>query len=127
MEKTVCKTPFWALLKVELNNLNASEFAAKLSNAKTPLLLDVRSGEEFAQGSFLGAANISYSSGDLWDQLENLDREKQIFVFCRSGRRSIRVCTLLKNGGFNNDMVFNLDGGLKSFRKYYDFELNKIK
>ena len=126
MEKTVCKTSFWALLKAELNNLNASEFTVLLKSADRPILLDVRSSEEIVDGSFLGALNINYFSGDLWEQLEILDKERDIFVFCRSGRRSIRVCTLLKNGGFDNTRIYNLDGGLNSFQKYYDFELNSL-
>ncbi|KAA3625934.1 MAG: rhodanese-like domain-containing protein [Bacteroidetes bacterium] len=128
MEKTVCKTSFWSLLKGQLNNLNSEEFADKIAVAPEGefLLIDVRSPEEFNQGSFPDARNINYSSGDLWDQLEMLNKEKDIFVFCRSGRRSIRVCTLLRNGGFDKDKVFNLDGGLNSFSKYYDFELNRL-
>ncbi|MCB0651295.1 MAG: rhodanese-like domain-containing protein [Saprospiraceae bacterium] len=126
MEKTVCKTSFWSLLKAQLNNLNPEEFASMLSQDPAAVLIDVRSPEEFTLGSFPGALNINYSSGDLWDQLEALDKNRKIFVFCRSGRRSIRVCTLLKNGGFDEDEIFNLDGGLNSFQKYYDFELNKI-
>ncbi len=128
MEKTVCKTSFWSLLKAQLNNLDSEEFAAKITGARDGkfLLIDVRSPEEFGQGSFPNARNINYSSGDLWDQLEMLNKEKDIFVFCRSGRRSIRVCTLLRNGGFDKDKIFNLDGGLNSFSKYYDFDLKRI-
>lgn len=128
MEKTVCKTSFWSLLKGQLNNLNSEEFAGKISEAPEGgyLLIDVRSPDEFKQGSFQEAKNINYSSGDLWDQLEMLNKDKDIFVFCRSGRRSIRVCTLLSNGGFDKEKVFNLDGGLNSFSKYYDFDMNRI-
>lgn len=128
MEKTVCKTSFWSLLKAQLNNLNPEEFAEKLSCAEKSglLLIDVRSPEEFSHGSFSGAHNINYSSGDLWERLEILDKEKDIYVICRSGRRSMRVCTLLRNGGFDEKKIFNLDGGLNVFQKYYDFDLNKL-
>ena len=129
MEKTVCKTSFWTLLKAQLNNLEPEQFASGI--LKSPdsrfLLIDVRSPEEFALGSFADARNINYSSGDLWDQLEELDKDKDIFVFCRSGRRSIRVCTLLRNGGFDENRIFNLDGGLNTFQQYYDFALNKVE
>lgn len=126
MERTVCKTSHWSLLKAQLNNLTAVEFAEHLKKTENLLLLDVRSEEEFLQGSFKDSKNINYSSGDLWDELEVLDKDKDIFVFCRSGRRSIRVCTLLKNGGFDNNKIYNLDGGLNAFLKYYSFELEQV-
>ncbi len=128
MEKTVCKTSFWTLLKAQLNNLNPEEFVQKISGHINDnyILIDVRSPEEFALGSFSNAQNINYSSGDLWDRLEVLDKKKDIYIFCRSGRRSLRVCTLLRNGGFDQEKIFNLDGGLNSYQKYFDFEFKKV-
>ena len=40
-------------------------------------------------------------------------------VCCRSGRRSIRVCTWIRNGGFDNDKVFNLDKGFRDWMEQY--------
>jgi rhodanese-related sulfurtransferase len=129
MEKTVCKTSFWTLLKAQLNNLNTEEFIQKISGSFSDdyILIDVRSPEEFATGSFSSAQNINYSSGDLWERLEILDKQKDIYIVCRSGRRSMRVCTLLRNGGFDKEKIFNLDGGLNAYQKYYDFDFKRIE
>ena len=116
MSKTVCKTPLWQLLKSKLNNLDAAKFKEKITTEKKIILIDVRRPDEFVKGSLPDAINISYLTTDLWDKLEVLDKTKKIFVFCQSGRRSIRVCTLLRNGGFDNDSVFNLDGGLNGLK-----------
>jgi rhodanese-related sulfurtransferase len=128
MEKTVCKTSFWAILKSQLNNLDPGEFVQKISgyDGDDYILIDVRSPEEFVSGSFSNAQNINYSTGDLWDRLEVLDKGKDIFIFCRSGRRSMRVCTLLRNGGFDQEKIFNLDGGLNAYQKYFDFDLKRL-
>ena len=116
MKNNACKTPFWQSLKAQLNNLNAAAFKNALSQNKDIILLDVRKTEEFKTGSIPDAINISYLTGDLWEQLEVLDKNKDIFVFCQSGRRSIRVCTLLGNGGFDSAKIFNLDGGLNEYK-----------
>ncbi len=73
--------------------------------------MDVRTPDEFIMGHIDGAVNIDYLSGDFWEQIELLDASKDIFVYCRTERRSIRTCTLMRNGGFDNDKVFNLEGG----------------
>ena len=54
---------------------------------------------------------IDFLSQNFWDQIEELPTHQDIFVYCRSGRRSIRTCTLMRNGGFDNNKIFNLDGG----------------
>jgi rhodanese-related sulfurtransferase len=46
------------------------------------------------------------------DKIEDLEKGKSYLVYCRSGRRSIRVCTWMRNGGFDNQKIFNLDKGL---------------
>lgn len=75
------------------------------------ILLDVRTEEEFKTGTLQGAENLDYLSQTLADELEQLPKEISYYVFCRTGRRSLRVCVLLKNMGYK---VINLDGGLSS-------------
>jgi len=75
------------------------------------LLLDVRTYEEYQSGSIEGSINLNYLSTTLADDLESLDPQLEYYVFCRTGRRSLRVCMLLKNMGVK---VYNLDGGIIS-------------
>jgi len=111
MKDQSCKTPRWRLLKSELNNLAPKAFLQKIQSSDAPTIVDVRTPGEFASGHIEGATNISYLSDGFWEQIELLDATKEIFVYCRTGRRSIRACTLMRNGGFDNDKVFNLEGG----------------
>jgi len=41
------------------------------------------------------------------DELDLLDKSKTYYVFCRTERRSLRVCLLMKNSNFQ---VYHLDG-----------------
>jgi len=111
MEDKSCKTSRWRMLKSELNNLPPKAFRQKIQSAAAPIIVDVRKPDEFARGHIDGALNISYLSDDFWEQIEVLDSTKEIFVYCRTGRRSIRACTLMRNGGFDNERIFNLEGG----------------
>ena len=111
MEDKSCKTPRWRLLKSKLNNLSPGVFLQKIEAVDDAYIIDVRTPEEFAAGHIPNAINISYLADDFWEKIEQINPDKHIFVYCRSGRRSIRTCTLMRNGGFDNSRVFNLEGG----------------
>lgn len=105
------------MLRQKLNNLRPEEFARALHQKNGPILLDVRTPEEFQQAHLPGAINISYLTSDLWDRLEQLDRESTYFVYCRTERRSMRVCMLMQNGGFLQ--VYNMEGGLCAWEEAF--------
>lgn len=103
------------MLKQQLSNLSPSAFDEKMKGGC--LLLDVRRPEEFGQGHLPGAINIDYLSCDLWEQLRALPMDKPILVYCQTERRALRVCMLLKNGGFPE--VHNLNLGLNAWLKTF--------
>lgn len=114
-----CKTSRWMALKSRLNNLSPQSFNKGINQAiDNYVIIDVRTASEFSGGHIDGADNIDYFADELWEQLEKIDKEKNIYVYCRSGRRSLRVCTLLINGGFDRSKVFNLDGGWNEWLKF---------
>ena len=119
MEDKSCKTSRWRLLKAQLNNLSPRAFNEKIEASDSPVIVDVRTAAEFEQDHIPQAINISYLSDDFWNQIEQLDSSKDIFVYCRTGRRSIRACTLMRNGGFNNEKVFNLEGGYPVWKEIF--------
>jgi rhodanese-related sulfurtransferase len=106
-----CKSARWRELKSLLNNLEAREFWALFERTPGAVVLDVRTGKELEEGALPDALHLDFLAPDFWEKLEALDKEKTYFVYCRSGRRSLRVCTYMRNGGFKN--IFNLDNGLK--------------
>lgn len=106
---TVCEIPRWQQLKRQLNNLNAVEFKVALAETPDVVLIDVRTPAEFEAGHIPGAININYLAYDFWDQMEQLDPQRTYFIYCRTARRSVRTCTLMRNGGFQH--IYHLDGG----------------
>ncbi len=117
MKDKSCKTPRWRLLKAQLNNLPPQAFLQKIHSVESPIIVDVRTPEEFALGHIENAVNICFLAYDFWDHIEALSPDKNIFVYCRTGRRSIRACTLMRNGGFDNNKVFNLEGGYPTWKE----------
>ena len=107
-----CKTPRWRMLKSQLNNLSAQEFISASNTFENAIIIDVRTADEYRSGHILNSINLNFFAEDLLDKIEDLEKGKSYLVYCRSGRRSIRVCTWMRNGGFDNQKIFNLDKGL---------------
>ena len=117
-----CKTSRWRLLKGELSNLSQVAFKEKMI-ASDIVIIDVRTSKEFEVSHIKDAIHIDYFAEDFWEEIEQLDKAKDILVYCRTGRRSIRACTLMKNGGFSVDKVFNLEGGFVEWVANYPNEV----
>ena len=108
-----CRINRWEMLKKQLKNLKPTEFLAMKKEHPKAILIDCRVPIEFKTGYLEGAQNMDYFGEEFYDQLENLDSNAIYLVYCRSGRRSLRTCTLMQNSGFLQ--VYNLDGGLKAW------------
>ncbi len=121
-----CKTPRWLLLKSHLNNLSPEAFKSMIANAQEKaIVIDVRTPGEFAMGQISNAINLDYLHENFWDEIEQLDTNNTLFfVYCRTGRRSIRACTLMRNGGFDQDKIFNLDGGFEAWKMTFSSEIS---
>lgn len=74
--------------------------------AGTAVLVDVREPDEFAAGHAENAKLIPL--GDIQAGKFNEDKEKTIYVYCRSGRRAEEARTTLQNNGY--ERVENLGG-----------------
>ena len=95
-----------AVAKNSVPVVSQSELIAWQQAEKPMQLLDVRTPGEFAQGHIKGAINIPYDQ--LNKHLASLDKETDIVVYCRSGRRSGLAEAELKKLGFTN--VHNAGG-----------------
>ena len=105
-----CPVNRWDLIKAGLKNLSYEEFFSSAASKSDIVLLDVRTQEEVEQQPVAGCMHIDYLSYELADQLEQLDKNRTYYVFCRTSRRSSRVCVILENLGFPK--VYNLKEGL---------------
>lgn len=71
------------------------------------ILLDVRTEKEFESGSIPNAINIPLDS--IRDRMKELDKNKNIYIFCQAGMRGYLAQRILKQHDF--DKLQNLSGG----------------
>lgn len=90
----------------EINDLVDTISVEELRNEEKPYILDVRTIEEYNLSHIDGAINIPLD--ELRENLEKLDKSKEIIVHCHSGLRSYLACRILQQKGYN---VKNLIGG----------------
>lgn len=75
------------------------------------VLLDVREPNEFARGHIDGATNVPLS--DLRGRLDELPRDRPVWVYCAAGQRAYVAERLLVQHGID---ARNLSGGYTTFR-----------
>ncbi len=81
--------------------LTAEEAKARLDEDDSIILLDVRTQEEFDEGHIPGA--VCLPSEDISADLPlPFDKDAEILVYCRSGRRSAEAAEKLSEMGFSN-------------------------
>ncbi len=85
--------------------------------ARTGFILDVREPVELAVESVPGAVNIPL--GQLRNRLNELPRDREIHVICRSGQRAYYATRILLQNGFK---AKNVSGGMLSLAHNYLFE-----
>lgn len=93
----------------DIRRVSKEEFKAFLDAHDHVQLVDVRTPEEFQEGTVQDAINIDYYNADFRDQIAKLDKTVPTLIFCRSGGRSAKALQLFKSEGFN--IVLELDGG----------------
>ena len=87
--------------------------------ASNPIIIDVRTPEEFVSGHVESAINIEWQDITLVENITNKDN--QIFLYCRSGNRSQKATDILIDIGYKD--VINLG----SVKEASEFLNKKIK
>lgn len=92
-----------------IESVTADEFENALRGGHVQLL-DVRSAEEYAQGHIANAENIDVQQPDFIDKTQGkLNHTNPVYVYCRSGKRSMLAAQKLVKAGFK---VVNLRDGI---------------
>lgn len=83
------------------------------SSSSVPFLfIDVRTAEEFAEGHIKGALLIPVQ--ELESRLAEVPHDKRVYLYCRSGRRSVEAAIMLTGAGYSN--IENVVGGIISWK-----------
>lgn len=96
-------------------DIAADELESRLAAGDAPLVLDVRTPEEFAAGRVPQAVNIPHAElAARVDELGLEGRAREIVVYCESGRRAAEAEAMLRAVGFTD--VRHLEGDMRAWR-----------
>ncbi|MCB1733770.1 MAG: rhodanese-like domain-containing protein [Gammaproteobacteria bacterium] len=96
-----------------INEIDAATLSQWADEGKDYRLIDVRTPMEVArgiipQGEFLPLNHLPY-------QMENIERDKPVIFYCRTGARSGQATAFFQARGFQN--VYNLRGGIMDWAR----------
>lgn len=77
------------------------------------VLIDVRTPAEVAEGAVEGYINIPLQEAE--QRLNEFPKDKDLLIYCRSGKRSMAVSNFLIQNGY--ERVFNVEGGILAYQK----------
>lgn len=93
-----------------IQQLEPKVFKSYIEKDKDPIILDVRTPEEVMGGKIAHAMNVNWNDPSFKNQVNNLDKNKNIYVYCLSGGRSASAGKYLSESGFRK--VYELKGGI---------------
>jgi rhodanese-related sulfurtransferase len=85
---------------------------------KNAFIVDVREKDEFEEGHLVNAVNIPLS--ELRDRLDEIPKDKPVYMHCRSAQRSYNAVRALGNLGYDN--IWNISGSYLGICSYEYFQ-----
>lgn len=94
-----------------MKDITQTEWEELTSKDDNKVVLDVRTPNEWAEGVIENAVLINIMEAQSFmESIENLDKSKNYYIYCRSGGRSGQACQVMDSIGFGT--TYNLIGGM---------------
>ncbi|WP_456442000.1 rhodanese-like domain-containing protein [Psychroserpens sp.] len=98
-----------------MRNINQTEWQELIANDSTATIIDARTPRESAEGIIENAMVMDIMDFKGFQQkASQLDSNKNYYVYCRSGVRSLNACNALEELGL--DKTYNLLGGILAWK-----------
>ena len=95
-------------------SINYNEYL-ELSKKNKFQLIDVRTNDEFNTNRLRNAINIDFYDSLFLKRFKKFNKEDNILLYCRSGRRSLIGAEILVKNGYKK--IYDLKGGVISIDK----------
>lgn len=92
-----------------VTQLAPDQFQLSINNDSIQLI-DVRKPSEYITGHIHNAVNINFLADDFASNINKLNKQKPVYIYCRSGKRSGKSVIEFQKSGFTK--IYNLEGGL---------------
>ncbi len=97
-----------------MTNLDQKSWWNQFLSDENGVIIDVRTEDEFNNGSIPEAINIDIYRGQSFIyRVDELEKTKNYYVYCAAGVRSANACGAMEQMGFEN--TFNLVGGFSNW------------
>lgn len=96
-----------------ISNIGVDELREELN--KDIQLVDVRTTAEYKEGYIGKAVNIDVLKKSFEGEIQKFDKNKPIYIYCRSGKRSANAARKMKALGFTE--IYDLSGGYIAWKK----------
>lgn len=94
-----------------MKNITQTEWNKLISEDNNAVILDVRTPNEWSEGIIENAVLINIlEPQSFMDAIEKLDKNKNYYIYCRSGARSGQACQVMNSTGI--ETTYNLIGGI---------------
>ena len=100
------------------HDVDPADFKEKMEKYDDVVLIDVRTPEEIAENAIDGHIAMNIADPTFTMKIDELDREKSYFVYCRSGNRSMHACKYMMSQGFKK--LYNLKGGIMAWDEEFE-------
>ena len=82
---------------------------------KDIILIDVRTPGEYASGHVENSVNIDFRASNFKELIGELDKNQDVYVYCKVGGRSGSAARMMEDMGFKK--VYDLKGGIIAWEK----------
>ena len=104
-----------------MKEITVQDLKTKMDNQDDFQLIDVR---EQNEREFTNIGGDHIPMGSVMQSLDQIDKEKEVVIYCRSGSRSGQVVNFLEaNHSFKN--LYNLKGGILAWADEVDSNIKK--
>lgn len=93
-----------------VKTIDVKTYSDKIKATPNAQILDVRTPEEYASGNIENSDNVNWLSDSFVLKTDKYDKTKPVFVYCKSGGRSLKAANKLAELGFTS--IYNLEGGI---------------
>ena len=97
-----------------VNEIDSESLHGRLTAGEDLLLVDIRTAGEIAGGALPAALVLPMHLLPL--RLDELPRDRDLVLYCRSGARSYQACAYLMEQGF--ERALNLRGGIIAWARH---------
>jgi rhodanese-related sulfurtransferase len=97
----------------EIKRVTKAEFKTFLLENENTQLIDVRTPGEFEAGAIEAANNIDYNDPNFETNINKLDKNMPVLIYCKSGGRSSKALKIFETNGFTH--VLELEGGYSNW------------